>query len=126
MPHQADIDAMAPALKLTIDYVSSSVRCAGTVDVRTGRHVVEAVEELLTQVPPSVTIDIRELHVADRAGADALLRVQRIVRDAGRRLRWHGFTGDHVGGIVPLFAPPHGQAAVRGAGSDLYRQRPAG
>lgn len=102
MPYQPDLDAMAPVLELSIDYVSSSLRCAGTVDVRTGRHVVEAVEEMLTHVPPHINVDVRALHVADGAGADALRQVEKIVRGSGPRLRWRRAIADHVGGIVPM------------------------
>lgn len=100
MVDQPDVAAVAPALEVTIDYVSSSVRCVGRVDARTDRYVIEAVTELLTQVPPHLTIDIRELHVVDGAGADALLRVEGMVRRSGRRLRWRKPASDHIGGIV--------------------------
>lgn len=103
MTHRRDVDAMTPALELTIDYVVPSLQCAGTLDSRTGRHVIEAVEELLAAERPSrMTIDISELRVDDVNGANVLLRVQRTVEGAGVALRWQGLGSDHLSGILPL------------------------
>lgn len=102
MPFQPDVDAMAPTLQLALNYPKRELRCIGTLDSRTRRHVVEAVGELLVDVPPSITIDVARLTVADVDGANTFAHVQRMVREAGVRLRWEGLDSDHLRGIVPL------------------------
>lgn len=102
MPYQPDVDAMTPTLELTLDYAKRKLRCTGTLDRRTRRHVVEAVGELLAVTPSSITVDVAHLAVADVDGANAFAHVQRMVREAGVRLRWQGLDSDHLRGIVPL------------------------
>jgi anti-anti-sigma regulatory factor len=102
MTYQPDIAAVAPTLELTLDYAEVSLRCAGTLDTRTRGHVVDAVDELLAGEPASIVIDVADLYVADIDGANTLATVQRMVRDAGIRLRWQGLDSDHLRGILPL------------------------
>lgn len=102
MAFEPDIAAVAPVMELTISYLDRSLRCTGTLDGRTRCHLVEAVDELLASEPPFVVIDVGELHVADVDGANALALVQRKVRAAGGRLRWHGLDSDRLRGILPL------------------------
>jgi anti-anti-sigma regulatory factor len=117
MAYEPDIAAVAPTLQLTIDYADGSLRCAGTLDARTRRHIVEAVDELLAAGPAFIVIDVGELHVADVDGANALANVQRTVREAGVRLRWQGLDSDHLRGILPLryrAKRPPSQPSLRG------------
>lgn len=102
MALQSDIAAVGPALELSLDYVQASLRCVGTLDTLTRRHLFEAVDELLMDVPARITIDVTDLQVADVDGANALANVQRMVRDAGSRLRWMGLDSDHLRGVLPL------------------------
>jgi anti-anti-sigma regulatory factor len=93
-----DVDAMAPALVLTLDFSVSatSLRCVGTLEGRTRHHMVAAVEQMLRPRPHGVSIDIGELDLADDDAAGALIEVQRMVGDAGAVLRWHGIRADHL------------------------------
>lgn len=102
MPYHPDIAAVGPALELTLDYPERTLRCSGTLDGRARRHLVEAVGELLVGGPPGITIDVAQLTVADVDGANALAHVQRLVREAGARLRWQGLDSDQFRGILPL------------------------
>jgi anti-anti-sigma regulatory factor len=94
--YDADIAAVAPVLELTLDYVPASLRCAGTLDVRTRRHVLEAIAELLAGKPSEVTIDVEDLHVTDTDGANAFAYMQRMVREAGVILQWNGLDAGHL------------------------------
>lgn len=102
MAHETDIAAVAPTLELTLDYELTSLRCAGTLDTRTRHHVIDAVDELIAGEPGGIVIDVAGLYVADVDGANTLAEVQRMVRDAGCRLRWQGLDSDHLRGILPL------------------------
>lgn len=106
-----------PELELTFGYLPLSLRCQGTLDARTRHHLVAAVDELLAKGSSRiVVIDISHLHVADVDGANGLSRVQRMVRDAGARLRWEGLESDHLRGILPIqrrARRPSQQAALR-------------
>lgn len=101
-------DVAEATLELTFDRAAdpTSLHCAGTLDARSSRHIVEAVEELLAGSAGSVTVDVGDLHVADSDGAHALAQVQLMVRDAGVALDWKGLRWYHL-------APPvHGPHAV--------------
>lgn len=104
MAYQPDIAAVAPSLELTLSYRpgQSMLRCVGTLDTRTRRHVLEAAEELLATAPSSVTVDVEDLHVDDVDGANALTQVQRMMREAGVRLQWRGLDAEHLRGVAPL------------------------
>ena len=102
MAYEPDIAAVGPALELTLDYPGKKLRCTGTLDSRTLRHLVEAVGELLVGAPSSITIDVAHLTVADVDGANTFARVQRMVREAGVWLRWQGLDSDQLRGILPL------------------------
>lgn len=128
MSYQPDVDAMAPTLELTLDYPRGVLRCTGTLDSRTRRHVVGAVNELLAGTPPSITIDVGDLTVAEVDGADAFAHVQQLVRDAGVRLRWLGLDSDHLRGILPLryrARRPRQQSADRAALRAAKLQHPS-
>lgn len=88
MADPADIAEIDPVLELT--FGPNSLTCAGTLDVSTRRHVLEAVEMVLDDVPSTLGIDVSALEVADADGAQTLVVMQRMVRDAGVRLRWRG------------------------------------
>lgn len=92
----SDLESMAPTLVLTLDSPvrASSLRCVGTLDHRTKRHLVAAVEEMLLGSPDTVAIDVEQLRLADAEAANALTTVQHMVREAGIALRWHGVGAD--------------------------------
>lgn len=92
---QTDIAAMEPALVLTVG-PGASLQCAGTLDERTCHHLVEVVRHVLGSAPGAVTIDVERLQLADADAADALTQVQRMVKDAGATLHWHGIRADHL------------------------------
>lgn len=104
MAYEPDIAAIAPTLELTLNYSPrpTSLRCVGTLDARTQRHMLQAVDELLAVGPSHVTVDVRDLRVADSDGANALTLVQRMVRDAGAILRWRGIDADHLRGLLAV------------------------
>lgn len=102
MAYEPDIAAVAPTLELTLDFVEGSLRCAGTLDARARRQVVEAVSELLAHAPTCVTVDVSALYVADVDAADILAGVQKMARDARVRLRWDGLDSEHLRGILPV------------------------
>ncbi len=85
---------MAPVLELT--FGPRSLECVGTLDTRTRRHVLEAVEIVLQDGPPSVDIDISGVRVADADGANTLVALQRMVKDAGASLHWRGLDAQLV------------------------------
>ncbi len=91
----ADID---PVLELT--FGPFSLECAGTLNFSTRRHVLEAVEVILDGRPSSIGIDVSGLEVADTDGANALVVMQRMVREAGVSLRWQGLDA-HVLAVLP-------------------------
>jgi anti-anti-sigma regulatory factor len=90
MSVRSDVDEMEPALQLWIDRGASaaSVRCAGTLDAKTGHHVLDAVVEVLDRGTSRVTLDATDLRVADLEGAHTLTRAQRTVREGGALLVW--------------------------------------
>lgn len=102
MAYEPDIAAVGPALELTLDEAKGTLRCAGTLEGRTGRHVVAAVERLLRTDTRVVEIDVDDLDVTDVGGSDALAAVQRLVTDAGVTLRWRGLDADHLRGNYQL------------------------
>lgn len=88
MADRTDIAEVDPVLELT--FGPSSLACAGTLDISTSRHVLEAVEFVLGGKPHSIGIDVSGLHVADADGANALVVMQRMAREAGVELHWRG------------------------------------
>lgn len=126
MPYQSDVGAPdvdvvagAPTLELTIDPVSATVRCAGTLDGRTRRHMVEAVEALVARGRSTVTVDVQALDVSDDESARTLAHVQRLVRKAGRNIRWHGLRADHFGSVLRVRYRARRRAVVLGAAPAL-------
>lgn len=115
MAHEPDIAAVAPALELTLDHPGKTLRCAGTLDGRTQRHVMEAVGELLVGPATGLTVDVACLTVADVDGANTFARIQRMAQEAGVRVRWQGLDSEQLRGILPLRSParrPAGGSAV--------------
>lgn len=104
MAYQPDVDAMAPALELTIDYAVPSLGCVGTLDARTRHHLVASVTELLAAADgrSTITIDIGSLELADLDAAHTLTHVEHMVRGAGMGLHWRGLGSDRLTGILPL------------------------
>lgn len=94
MADRTDIAEMDPVLELTLG--PGSLACAGTLDALTRRHVLEAVKVVLVEEPPIVDIDVSALRVADSDGANALVAMQRMVRDAGVGLHWRGLESNDV------------------------------
>lgn len=90
-----DIDATDPVLVLTVD-PPSSIRCVGKLDGQIAHCLVEAVAQMLEAQPRTIGIDIGNLLLADSAGADALLQVERQAKQAGTTVRWHGVGADHL------------------------------
>lgn len=109
-----DVEAVSPALVLTLDLPVSptSLQCVGTLDSRTRHHLMAVVEWMLRPAPASVTINVEKLRLADAAAADALTEVQRMVREAGTVLRWHGVRADHLRSVPTLgYRPGAGRAS---------------
>ena len=94
MADRTDIAEIGPVLELTLG--PGSLTCAGTLDALTRRHVLEAVEVLLFDEPPMVDIDVSGLRIDDNEGANALVAIQRMVRDAGVGLHWRGLESKHA------------------------------
>jgi ABC-type transporter Mla MlaB component len=101
MAYQPDVDAVAPALEMTIDYITPSLICSGRLDAQTRRNVLEAVEELLDRRPSTVTVDVRKLQFADPDGANTLVQVQREARAIGVKVDWIGLDADCLRDGVP-------------------------
>lgn len=122
MAYQPDVDAMEPTLELSLDFPKRELRCAGRLDRRTGHHVMAAVGELLVDMPTRITVDVARVTVGDVDGANVLPRLQKMVVEAGGRLRWQGLDSDHFGGILP---PRHraGSPRRRSAESAALRAR---
>jgi hypothetical protein len=94
MADRTDIAEIGPVLELTLG--PGSLTCAGTLDALTRRHVLEAVEIVLFEEPPMVDIDVSGLRIGDNEGANALVVIQRMVRDAGVGLHWRGLESKHA------------------------------
>ncbi|MHB1552479.1 MAG: STAS domain-containing protein [Acidimicrobiales bacterium] len=90
-----DIVSTDPVLVLTVD-PPSSIRCVGTLDGVIGHHLVDAVDELLEARPPTISIDIEKLRLADSDAAAPLSEVQRRAKQAGTTIHWHGVGADHL------------------------------
>lgn len=92
----SELEAMEPALVLSLDSPMRpmSLRCEGTLDRRTQRHFVAAVEEMLRSAPDAVSIDVAALRLADSDGANALIKAQRAAHSSGTALRWRGVGAD--------------------------------
>lgn len=92
----SDVEAMDPALVLTLDSPAgaTSLRCVGTLDRRTRRHLVAVIEDMLRSGPDEITIDVERLRLADSDAANALTAVQRMARRADVPLRWRGVGAD--------------------------------
>lgn len=112
MADAVDIAAADPALELTLG--RHSLACRGVLNVLTRPFVLEAAEMLLARHPGFVTIDISELSVNDIDGANTFVHLQRMARDAGAELHWHGLQSDRLQGILPL-APFSARRAGRRA-----------
>jgi anti-anti-sigma regulatory factor len=97
------ITAIDPALELTL--VPTSLRCTGMLSTRIRGHVMEVAEMLLERRPPTVTIDVSGVYVADVDGADAFARLQKTARETGVELRWVGLESDRLRGLHPLGLP---------------------
>lgn len=102
MADEPDVSGSEPAAGLTVDCDRGVLRCAGTLDSRTRRQVVDALDELLATRPAFIVVDVGELHVADVDGANTLAAVQRSAREAGVRLRWQGLDSGQLRGLLPL------------------------
>ncbi|MDA8312035.1 MAG: STAS domain-containing protein [Actinomycetota bacterium] len=87
---------MDPELELTLG--QTSLRCTGTLDRRTRPYVLEAAQIVLARRPPSITVDVSKLSVADADAANTLVRLQRMARDAVARLHWVGLEPDRLRG----------------------------
>ena len=98
MADERDIAEMDPMLELTMS--PSSLACTGILNVSTRRHVLEAVALVLDGKPESIGIDVSGLRVTDADGANALVVMQRMAREAGVELRWRGLDG-HVVEALP-------------------------
>lgn len=94
MGDRRDIAEINPELELT--FGSHTLQCAGTLDGRTMRHVLEAMEFVLRGNPVTVDIDISGLHVADADGAITLVALQRMGNEAGIKLHWRGLDAQLV------------------------------
>lgn len=109
-----DIAAMGPAMELTLER-PATLRCAGTLDTRTRRPLLAALEELLSWDPAHITIDVSELRLGDRVGAGALVHLQRAAQDAGVRAHWIGLDAGrlHLMRYLDLTASLEGATAMR-------------
>jgi hypothetical protein len=86
--NRSDIAERDPVLEL--EFGPCSLQCAGTLDSRTRHTVLEAVEVVLLGNPPNIAVDVSGLRVADADGANSLVILQRMIRDAGVNLQWRG------------------------------------
>ena len=108
----SDIAAVDPVLVLTVD-PTTTVRCVGTLDTHDHRHLVAVIEEILGTRPDNVTIDIEQLQLADTVAANTLTRVQRMVKDSGATMHWHGVRADHLRSAPTLDYPAGGSLGSR-------------
>lgn len=110
----ADVAVMAPAMELTLER-PGTLRCTGTLDVRTRRPLFAALDELLSWGPAQITIDVSELRLGDRDGAHALVHVQEMAQDAGVMVAWVGLDAGrlHLMRYLDLTASLEGAMAMR-------------
>ena len=94
MADERDIAEMDPVLELTMS--AGTLACAGTLNVSTKRHVLEAVALVLDGKPESIGIDVSGLRVTDAEGMDTLVMMQRMAHEAGVELQWRGLDGHAV------------------------------
>lgn len=121
MADRVDITEVDPVLELTLE--PSSLECAGTLDFSTRRHVLEALEVLLERRPPEIGIDVSHLQIVDADGANALAVMQRMVSDAGARLRWQGLDED-VLAVLTRDSATTGAESRRDTGLDGHAGAP--
>jgi ABC-type transporter Mla MlaB component len=74
----------------------TTLRCVGTLDRQTRHHLVTVVEQMLRRDPATVTVDVGALELADGEAGSALAEVERMVKDAGAEMHWHGVRADHL------------------------------
>ena len=98
MADTSDIHEIDPVLELMLS--PCSLECSGTLNVETRHHVLEAVEMVLDGKPLSLDIDVSRLLVADTDGANALVAVQRMVREAGVTLLWQGLDAEKMRAVL--------------------------
>lgn len=98
MADQVDIAEIDPVLELTLGL--RSLTCSGTLNFSTRRHVLEATGLVLEGKPSGIGIDVSGLQVTDADGANALVVMQKMVRDAGVSLHWRGLD-EHVLAVLP-------------------------
>lgn len=99
-----DIDALAPDLVISVDLDGSTglVHCAGRLDERTGRYVLDAVGGLLGAAhPATVLVDLSDACVCDGEGEDALAAIEREAVASGSVLAWLDERADRPAGAAP-------------------------
>ncbi|MHB1555760.1 MAG: STAS domain-containing protein [Acidimicrobiales bacterium] len=107
-----DIAAVDPVLVLTVD-PATTLRCVGTLDTHDQQNLVAVVDEMLRARPGNITVDIEQLQLADAEAANTLAQVQRMVKDSGAALHWHGVRADHLRSAPSLDYPAGGALASR-------------
>lgn len=98
-----DIAAVDPPLELP-----TSLQCSGTLSGRTWPQVLKATKTLLARWPPTVTIDVSDLYVADVDGANTFARLQRMGRKEEVELRRVGLEFGLPRGPRPWGLPTRG------------------
>lgn len=92
MHRSDDIDAVEPAmvLWLTASTGAASMRCTGVLSKATRRSFLDAATEALGSHPARLLVDVSELRVQGREGAEALARLAALARRSSTQVVWRG------------------------------------
>jgi STAS domain len=109
---------MRPALEIWIDESTSPaiIRLTGVLDQTTEGTFLRFMDELLVEGVRDLLMDAGRVEIGDAAGASALTRLQRRMREVGGSLTWEGVDFNqprHHGAMIPPPAHSRGEMDPR-------------